>query len=111
MKKRKNVLQEQNYAPEIPSINNTVCNPYPMPQASAMIVPIPNGTRMVNSPYAINNAMELPAYMCTDEYGRVYQANVFYGTLPCHAPVPVPVPAMTPQVEPIMMPVQDNKRY
>lgn len=110
MKKNKNIQQQQSYSQEQP-VNRTVYNPYPTAQASSVVVPIPNASRTVNSPYGINQTMELPAYMCTDQYGRVYQAEVFYGTLPCHAPVPVPMPTQTPQVQPIVIPVNDNKRY
>lgn len=93
-------------------VNRASYCPFPVAPVSPFAVPIPNGTRVVNSGYGINSAVELPAYMCTDQYGRVYQAQVFYGTLPCSAPVPIPAPNMAPpQVQPIIIPVQDNKRF
>jgi len=111
-KKKDNNSFEQPIYPVTAESYNSVYNPYPVAPASPIAVPIPNGTRMVNSGYGINNKMELPAYMCTDQYGRVYQAEVFYGLLPHSAPVPIPAPSMaSPQVQPIIVPIDDNKRY
>lgn len=107
-RKKKNDLimqQEQSQANR-----GAVHCPYPIAPASPFATPVPNATRQIQSGYAVNSIMELPEYVCTDQYGRVYQADVFYGTLPCHAPVPIPMPTKTPQVEPIIIPVQDNKR-
>jgi hypothetical protein len=111
-KDKKNLLKQQSLATNSCTQNNGVAyNPYPKAQTPGVVVPIPNGTRIVNSNYAIDSKMELPAYMCTDQYGRVYQADVFYGTLPCHAPVPIPMPEQITQIEPIVLSVQDNRRY
>lgn len=104
MKKSKNTPQ-QNYARE--EVTN-FRNPFPTAKSPNVVLPMPNAYRTVDTNYG---TMDLPAYMCTDEYGRVYQAEVFYGTLPCSAPVPVPMPTQTPQVQPIIIPINDNKRY
>ncbi|HKL73604.1 MAG TPA: hypothetical protein VJ903_01795 [Clostridia bacterium] len=100
MKKKTNTMQP-NYAKE------TVNSPTPVPASPNVVLPMPNAYRTVNTAYG---TMDLPAYMCTDQYGRVYQAQVFYGALPCNAPVPIPMPNQTPQVQPIVIPVDDNKR-
>lgn len=106
MKKNKNKnIPQPSYAKEV--VNQTIYNPFPSAQAPNIVLPMPNAYRTVNTAYG---AMDLPCYSCTDQYGRVYQAQVFYGTLPCSAPVPVPMPTQTPQVQPIVIPVNDNKR-
>lgn len=103
MKKNKNTPNPS----YVKTVNETFSNPFPIPQAPNAILPMPNAYRTVNTAYG---TMDLPAYSCTDQYGRVYQAQVFYGTLPCSAPVPVPTPTSTPQIQPIIIPINDNKR-
>lgn len=92
-----------------PEQGREICHPYPMAPAPAVAMPLPNATRVVKGAY--NSEIELPAYICTDKYGRVYQPEVFYGPQACHSPVPVPMQStVPPQVQPIVIPVNDNRR-
>ncbi|HOO22553.1 MAG TPA: hypothetical protein PKY53_02605 [Clostridia bacterium] len=102
MKKKRNA-PNMNFADE----NVGFSNPIPTPDAPGIVLPIPNATRVVDNGFG---KTELPAYMCRDQYGRVYQVPVHYGALPVSGPVPIPVPSQASQVQPIVIPVDDNKR-
>lgn len=84
--------------------DRTVKNAYPTPPNPAFAVPLPS-CGCENGNYQLNSLANLPDYYSTDEYGRVFQAKVSYGALPCSSPVPVPTPSKTVQVSAINVPL------
>lgn len=80
-----------------------VAGPYPMAQAPAPTMAMPNA-----GPYqVIGNGMPmgLPLYTSVDQYGRVFSPIMTYGPQPNAAPVPVATPSSIVQLTPIVSPV------
>lgn len=88
--------------------DRTARNCYPEAPRPVFAAPIPNSTVDVASGYAINSVINLPNYQCTDEYGRVYQAQISYGPLPVCGPVPVATPSKIIQTQPISVPYNNQ---
>lgn len=87
--------------------DRTVRNAFPTPPNPCFAVPLPpNG--VANGNYINNTLANVPDYYSTDEYGRVFKANVTYGALPCSAPVPVPMPSKIIQFSSINIPINTN---
>lgn len=83
--------------------NVQVCDFSPKPQLPNVITLLPNSAN-----YQANvrgTICGLPKYMSTDEYGRIFEVNTFYGPQPCSGPVPIPTPCSLVQTAPINAPM------
>ncbi len=102
-KKKAQVVRQSDFAMNS-RVDNTIRNAGPTAQKPVIVAPIPNSYSVVANGYGIAGKMELPNYLCTDEYGRVYQANITYGTMGFGGPVPVPQQSSIIQTDAIRVP-------